>query len=299
MLQEEWKDIDGYEGVYQISNYGRVKSLSRYVNNHGTLTKKKENYLSYHFYESNYLHVNLSLDRKLKIHKVHRLVAAAFIPIVAGKLHINHKDCNSLNNHYSNLEWVTVQENNTHALINNLHPNSPLNENLVTDICEKYITGEFTQGMLADEFKVSKNVIRSLVNKRTWKHITAKYNFPDRLTYLLPEKRPQLHMTAAELIGWVPIDKESKYFATPAGYIKNSSGYILTPFFKKDKGGALVRLSYNGKKTERSVALIIAQLFLPNTCNGVYAIHKDGNKLNNAVDNLEWINDRGVMGNKA
>lgn len=107
-MQEIWKDIKGYEGLYQISNLGRVKSLVRKrVLKERILKPKKKN--------SGYLFVCLCKNGELKYFHIHRLVAIAFIVNQKNKSQINHKDCNKENNNINNLEWVTPKENNLHA----------------------------------------------------------------------------------------------------------------------------------------------------------------------------------------
>lgn len=99
-MKEIWKDIKGYEGLYQISNLGRVKSFSRA----GTRTKK-ERILKTRFSYKGYERINLSKEDIDKTHFIHRLVAQAFIPNPYNYKEINHKDENSRNNKVSNLEW--------------------------------------------------------------------------------------------------------------------------------------------------------------------------------------------------
>lgn len=103
METEIWKPVKNYEEYYQVSNYGKVKSLHR----KGRIMK-----LSYG--NDGYGRTMLSKNGKPITHRVHRLVAIAFIPFVAGKLIVNHKDYNPSNNYYENLEWATVAENSTH-----------------------------------------------------------------------------------------------------------------------------------------------------------------------------------------
>lgn len=103
---EIWKEVEGYEGLYQVSNLGRVKS------------KNKTLHLNTNTY--GYKHVTLSKDNVQKTVLVHRLVASAFIGNPSGKPQINHKDGNKNNNAESNLEWVTQESNNRHAIETNL-----------------------------------------------------------------------------------------------------------------------------------------------------------------------------------
>lgn len=110
---EIWKDIKGYEGIYQVSNYGRVKSLNYNKTN-------REGFMSFNNNGTGYLQVCLTKDKKYKKKLVHRLVAKAFIEKPIDKNYINHIDGNKSNNHVENLEWVTRSENQKHAYANGL-----------------------------------------------------------------------------------------------------------------------------------------------------------------------------------
>lgn len=122
-MDEIWKDIEGYEGLYQVSNMGRVKSLERTRNmnlpGHKKPAPVPERILK--FGESHgYLAVTLAkggVNRKIRVHK---LVALAFIPNPDRKPDINHKDGNKHNNAVENFEWVTAKENQQHALATGL-----------------------------------------------------------------------------------------------------------------------------------------------------------------------------------
>lgn len=119
---EQWKDIKGYENYYQISNYGRVKSLNRLVKNKNGYRNTGEKILKplKPIDNIHYPSVNLCKNGKIKNCMVHRLVAEAFIynddPI--NKKFVNHKDENKLNNMVDNLEWCTALYNN---IYNNKH----------------------------------------------------------------------------------------------------------------------------------------------------------------------------------
>lgn len=101
MIDEEWKDIKGYEGLYQVSNLGRIYSC-RY----DRIRKPSGN---------KYLHVVLCTNNNPKSMLIHRLVAEAFISNPGNKPQINHIDGDTTNNMVDNLEWVTAQENINHA----------------------------------------------------------------------------------------------------------------------------------------------------------------------------------------
>jgi hypothetical protein len=109
---EIWKDIDGYKNLYQVSNFGRIKSLS-HVNNLGKL--RQECILGNRLSDRGYHTAVLYNNGKPKSFRVHRLVAFAFIPNLDNKPHVNHIDGVKSNNLVENLEWVTISENQKHA----------------------------------------------------------------------------------------------------------------------------------------------------------------------------------------
>lgn len=109
---EIWKDIKGYEGLYQVSNLGRIKSFSKRKELIRKPTKNKK--------RNGYLEISLFKNNKEKRFKVHRLVAEAFIPNPENKEEVNHIDGNKSNNNKNNLEWVTDKENKEHAWKNGL-----------------------------------------------------------------------------------------------------------------------------------------------------------------------------------
>lgn len=105
---EEWRDIEGYEWVYQISSFGRIKSLERIDNNNHLV---KERILKQSIKNTGYMGVYLYSNRIGKSKLVHRLVAQAFIPNQYNKPVVNHLDEDKTNNNVNNLEWVTAKEN--------------------------------------------------------------------------------------------------------------------------------------------------------------------------------------------
>lgn len=129
MKEEEWKDIEGYEGLYQVSSYGNVKGLA-----HDTTYVHRGNVVVRHFGEhlmklpnpgkDGYLSICLTKCGVQKFHSIHRLVAKAFIPQIPGKPQVNHKDGNKQNNHVDNLEWMDSREQQLHAWSIGLIPES-------------------------------------------------------------------------------------------------------------------------------------------------------------------------------
>ena len=114
---EIWKDVNGYEGYYKVSNFGKIKSCLRIVKNglgnadriiKSRIIKPYKDNHGYHM-------VSLSKDGKVKKHKVHRLVAEAFISNPENKPTVNHLNEIKYDNRASNLEWATYKENNDHG----------------------------------------------------------------------------------------------------------------------------------------------------------------------------------------
>lgn len=112
-MEEIWKDIKGYEGLYQVSNCGRVKSLRNRSNHKEEIIMKQSIVMGYSV-------ISLCKESISKMYKIHRLVANAFIKNPNGKPQVNHKDGNKQNNNAENLEWVTAKENTIHAYKNGL-----------------------------------------------------------------------------------------------------------------------------------------------------------------------------------
>lgn len=115
---ELWKQIEGFNGCYEVSNTGKVRSL-----NYRRTGKTKELEISVDRY--GYPCISLPApNNKRKHFTIHRLVAVAFVQNPDNKAEVNHKDGDKRNNHFSNLEWVTMQENQKHAWENGLKENS-------------------------------------------------------------------------------------------------------------------------------------------------------------------------------
>lgn len=118
-MQEIWKDIKEYEGLYQVSNKGNVKSLERERWNGYKWIINKERILKPGVIRNGYLQVSLSKDGKHKILKVHRLVLMTFAPIEnMDKFDVNHRDENKKNNNLNNLEWCDKKYNNNYGTRN-------------------------------------------------------------------------------------------------------------------------------------------------------------------------------------
>lgn len=128
-MTEIWKDIKGYEGLYSVSNRGRIKNAKR-------ILKPSNN-------GNGYMLIGLRKRGKRKNFYIHRLVALAFIENPENKPVINHKDYNRKNNDVNNLEWITVKENVNYS-INNMRGKEHKG---FSNTGEKYITYRATKGV--------------------------------------------------------------------------------------------------------------------------------------------------------
>ncbi len=116
-MKEIWKQIVGYEGYFEVSNFGRIKGVDRQItNNNLKVIFVKEKILTPAESNKGYFRVCLSVENKTKTLSVHRLVAEAFV-LGDNSLQVNHIDGDKKNNYYTNLEWVTNQQNCIHASI--------------------------------------------------------------------------------------------------------------------------------------------------------------------------------------
>ena len=113
---ENWKDILEFEGYYQVSNMGRVKSLHRVIHksNGRIMTFKPKILLVNKHYKNNYNSVFLRVFDKFKRKSLHRAVAECFLEPIENKTEINHIDSDKSNNRFDNLEWVNRGENQSH-----------------------------------------------------------------------------------------------------------------------------------------------------------------------------------------
>lgn len=118
MTMEIWKDIEGYNGYYQVSNKGNVRAM--YFKNNKVF-KKQERLLKSVTNKNNRVYISLYKDGKRKNIQIHRLVAIAFIPNPDQLPEVNHIDGNPSNNNANNLEWCTKKYNMQHAYDNNLN----------------------------------------------------------------------------------------------------------------------------------------------------------------------------------
>jgi hypothetical protein len=166
---ENWKDIPGWKGVYQISDHGRVKSFRW---NKEKILKIQSDRLGYQFIM---LHVSAGVrDRRL----IHRIVAQAFLSNPENKPEVNHKDLNKSNNHISNLEWNTRSENIRHSIENGHHyipkgveqPKAKINDEIARDIKLELRNGKMPLE-ISKTLNVPYCIVKDIKRGKTWRHV--------------------------------------------------------------------------------------------------------------------------------
>lgn len=190
-MQEIWKDIPGFEGHYQASNLGKLRSLDRshfFTTRHKTkgFRKIKGREIRPKFCAANgYWMISLSKGGKIYYNTLHKVVALTFLIKPEGKYEINHKDGVKINNHIENLEWVTSSENRKHAFKMGLQDktiaaakarcgmkasNVRFNNSQIKKIREENKNG-LSLRKLAIKYKCGKSTIFGIVKRQTWRHI--------------------------------------------------------------------------------------------------------------------------------
>jgi DNA-binding transcriptional regulator YiaG len=174
-MKEIWKDISNYEGLYQVSSYGRIRSLD-HIDRLGRL--KKSCVLSLRGHSSGYKLVNLYRNSKRRSYRIHRLVAQTFIPNHNNLPEVNHKDGNKSNNFIDNLEWVTSKENSDHkdkilgkCAKGEHHILSKLNNKEVKRIRGLLKEGKLTQQQIAEIYNVSDVTISHIKTGKKYKSV--------------------------------------------------------------------------------------------------------------------------------
>lgn len=178
MIEQIWKDIPNYEGRYQISNDGKVRSLERkvYLESRGIYRTVKGIILKGSPDTLGYPTVALWKDNKLDLRRIHRLVAEMYIPNPDNKPQVNHIDGDKTNNSYTNLEWVTMSENIKHAYKTNLadkrgekHHNSTITNEQARQI--KYGHKDMKTKDIAKLYSISPATVCRIRSGERWKSI--------------------------------------------------------------------------------------------------------------------------------
>lgn len=172
-IMEQWKDIPGFEGSYQVSNYGRIKSLPRkIIYKDGRIwDKKDEIILKQSINTKGYLFVNLRANGNFHVLRIHKLVLSAFVPNLKNKPQCNHKDGNKLNNYTANLEWATNSENQIHAVRLGIRGTKLCVKDVIEIKKTKRNATKLKKIELSEKYKVSISLIEKIFRNEIWNHV--------------------------------------------------------------------------------------------------------------------------------
>lgn len=248
-MVEEWKPVVGFEGYYEVSDLGKVRSLDRTVPCKKSGVSKRKGKLLNIYLRKEYLAAALSKGGKGKAKFVHRLVAESFIPNPLGKPCVNHEDGNKLNNNKTNLSWCTYSENTYHAYRTGLIPNgenkksAKLTQLQVMEICQLLDNTTLTQYEIADRFGVLPPAISRINTGDKWNHITSRKGkvLPNNLLGgNSPKSKAVINCRGDEFCSI--IEASVKYGIHYSGIVKSCTGKISSAGRYSD--GHSVKWSY-------------------------------------------------------
>lgn len=183
-MKEIWKSVNGFEGFYEVSNLGNIRSVDRIETmtlKDGTKRKRAKKGKVLKLFldgKGNYLQANLSVGGKCKMVLAHRLVAMAFLPNPNSLPEVNHKDENKHNNCIDNLEWCDHKYNNNYGskkgqTRGEKNPQNKFTEDMIRDIRENYIPydKEFGATSFHKKYGISLTHVCAIAKGRRWGHL--------------------------------------------------------------------------------------------------------------------------------
>ncbi len=263
-----WKKIENSN--YVLNERGEVKNIR---------TGYK---IKYQIDNKGYARVKIVCNGKGKSYKIHKLVARYFIGETPIGCVVSHKDNDKLNNRLENLEYITQTENSKRAY-DDLLFDSILEKNDIKNIIILYVQG-LSPHHIAKLYGVSRNTIRDILRGKTWKSVT-KGNGYSQIRKIYIKNRDVLESVDIKDEVWKQIHSNPNYLISSVGRVKRiSSSKILKPKISAD-GYLIIGI---GKKMYSLHNLVAREFIGP--CPDKYQLnHKDGNKKNNKVDNLEYV----------
>lgn len=217
--QEIWKDIPEWEGLYQASTLGRIRSLDRtYIDSIGRCTTRKGRIRIPHINASGYYYT-LMVEKERRLAKTyHRLVALTFIPNQQNKCCVNHKDGDKLNNRLDNLEWVTVRENSAHWIENS----TTMSSNFPGVTLDKQ-TGLWAANIFLED---SNYYLGKYVNESEAKiaYDTALKDWEEK--YIIPHYRNPTYSSKYKCVYYNEINKNWYYQIREGGKSFSHGGFI-------------------------------------------------------------------------
>ncbi len=269
---EEWRDIEGYENHYKVSNYGKIKNV-------------KKNRLLKPVIVSNYYTVQLYLNKTRTRYKIHQLVANNFIPNPKNKEIIDHIDNNKINNKVNNLRWFTQSENISSY-------NNNFKKKMIKPILQYNLNMELIKEWtniidIIDEYNYTQSMLRSCLNGKTktaYGYIW-KYKNEVKKEIILEEGEEFKN------IGVIDDRDYSNYDVSNYGRVKSKKHNIILKYNKSGPYYTIMLYDKNISKGYRlSVHRLVAHVFVKGETKIKNIVnHKDENKHNNKASNLEWM----------
>ena len=267
---EVWKDISDYDN-YEVSTLGNVRNKKT-----GRVLKAAN--------IGGYYSVGLSCG-KTKSYSVHQLVAQAFLENTENKPQVNHIDKNGLNNKVSNLEWVTNKENSIHRS-NGVKQTT--NQKLTIwriDVTSGEKLEKYNSIEDASKWVIEKGLATSFHSVRS--SISCSIRGVYKSTLGFKWAKTEHENLDDEIWKEITIENEdtSGYYISSLGRFKNKKGVVMANYKPHHSGYIYLRVNIKKYALHR----LVATMFLPNVENKPFVNHKDGNKTNNKLDNLEWV----------
>ncbi len=271
-MSEIWKELEGFS-KYKISNTGKIWSKS--WNREMSLKPELQGYVRMELRND---------DGKPQKHFVHRLVALTFIPNLEKKPTVNHKNHNRADNRVENLEWATVTEQNNHS--------RKASKEVTRLIGARAVWRCSLDGKKIEYYETiqdaEKWILDNKGNKRAQGNITNVCRNKQKTAYGFKWVYDTSEENIFENEIWKDIPKELirgrlDYQISDKGRIKNPKGKFLKGV--ENNGYRRVGLG----QSNYSIHLLVAQVFLPNFYNKPFVNHKDHNKANCKLYNLEWV----------
>ena len=322
-MNEVWKDIIGYEGFYQVSNMGRVRSLDRdIIDKNGIVYSLKGSMREVSSSSRGYQDIGLSKDGEQKTFFIHRLVAESFIPNPKSLPIVNHIDGDKRNNVVTNLEWVNNSQNILHAVETGLR-GSKRNDNLkkepVVTKKEKILNtyesnpellvkdiAEMTSSSIAHVSRVIK-----MYNDKEYEDYIKEEKSKNRAKYR-DRRNKRKREKESKVISEFLLKSDFKYIDGYEGiYAISEYGEVLraphyrSVYVKGKKRNYFypekimspttnsrypsINLNFDNELQNFLIHRLVAQAFIPNPENLPIVNHIDGNTHNNHVSNLEWV----------
>lgn len=171
MEKETWKPIDEFNGDYDVSNLGNVRSWIK--------QGRDKPYPRRQYKTHGYSYCNFKTEKKYFARRIHRLVAIAFIPNTENKPCVNHKNGIKDDNCVENLEWVTNSENDIHAFDSGLREpmkgemngHSKITNKDVLEIRELCVNSDLSQREIGERYGISQSVVSEIHNRNYWSHV--------------------------------------------------------------------------------------------------------------------------------